>query len=90
MIYYLQQGDSGPIKIGYSAYPFKRMRQLQTANSVSLKLLLIVEGTKGLERRLHRQFSHLRIQSEWFSPSSELMSYISNIKTYVHLEQLLQ
>jgi hypothetical protein len=76
-VYFIQEGADGPIKIGYSADPQQRIRQLQTGARAQLHMLRTIEGSMGVERRLHRQFAHLRLRGEWFKPEPELLAYIA-------------
>lgn len=76
MIYFIQQGSFGPIKIGYSKDPGERHANLQTAHHARLRLLGFIEGGQSDERRLHEKFSAHRIRREWFAPSQDLVDYI--------------
>lgn len=75
-IYFIQIGSSGPIKIGHSLQPEQRMRQLQTAHPVTLRLLGVMRGTKERERILHTHFDWLRLRGEWFRPDEYLTWWI--------------
>lgn len=65
---YVIQSDSGHCKIGSSNSVAARLRQLQCANPQQLKVVHHFESMDALrdERRLHREFAHKRIRSEWF------------------------
>lgn len=76
-IYFLQQGKSGPIKIGWSTNIRTRIASLQTATHERLHLLLVLDGQAKDERRLHAWFAHERLGGEWFSPDGELASFIA-------------
>ena len=79
MIYFIQSGEKGPIKIGFARDPEKRLRHLQGANPCELALLKAVHGDVGGEKRLHAQFAHLRIRGEWFEPGDDLLDYITAV-----------
>jgi hypothetical protein len=79
-VYFIQQGEGGAIKIGYSATPEKRLLSLKTASPFPLRLLKIIEGGKTLERELHQRFAALHIDGEWFNPNSELLEYIESLE----------
>jgi predicted GIY-YIG superfamily endonuclease len=69
-VYLIQNGRSH-IKIGVSANPVDRMRELQTASSKPLRLLASFpfksrEEAFGVEQELHKKFNHLLISGEWF------------------------
>lgn len=79
MIYFIQQGEGGPIKIGSAENVTCRLISLQIASPVELKLLAIQTGSGSEEKELHRQFRTLWIRGEWFKPRKRLMSYIASI-----------
>lgn len=70
MFIYIIQSQSGPVKIGYSQDPEKRLKQLQTGSSDKLtlhaKINVEKEHVKLLEKTIHRMNSHKRIDGEWF------------------------
>ena len=76
LVYFIQQGVNGPIKIGVSGNPEQRLRTLQTANIMDLSLLRTIPGTKHTEIQWHRRFRHLQVHGEWFHPAPELLEAI--------------
>ena len=74
MIYFVQAGKYGPVKIGYSDEKVqKRIQSLQVGAWRRLRLLGIVKnGTKYGERQLHRHFAKYNIYGEWFRPTVKL------------------
>lgn len=65
------------IKIGYSAQPNQRLKELQTACPFSLKLIGFCPGSKKHERGLHHQLRDYRRNGEWFEfDSTEAMRMI--------------
>jgi hypothetical protein len=71
-IYFLQRGETGPIKIGRSTQLKRRIRVLQTACAEKLRLICAVEGDWALELAWHNQFNADRLQGEWFRPDRVL------------------
>lgn len=65
-IYFIQSGEDGPIKIGYSVDPDRRLPQLQTGNPRGLILRHIIPGDRSVEHQLHTRFEPARIRGEWF------------------------
>jgi hypothetical protein len=65
----INEYDEPLYKIGHTKNnPLKRLQQLQTGNAHKLKMVGEYStryGTK-LEKTLHRHFSHLNINNEWF------------------------
>ncbi len=78
MVYFIQMGDDGPIKIGFTEITAEtRMASLQTSTPMKLQILGTIPRV-GIqtERVLHKRFSHLRVRGEWFQPEWELLEYI--------------
>jgi transcriptional regulator with XRE-family HTH domain len=78
-IYFIQEEEQGNIKIGYSATPNARMKQLQTGNSWTLKLLKTFPGTQREEKMLHERFKSCRILGEWYGASRSLLDFIESL-----------
>lgn len=89
MIYFVQCGKNGPIKIGYTGEDddsreinFKnvnnRIKAMQVGCPYELKLLWAVCGGIDYEADLHEKWTHENIRGEWFRPSRKLLSFIEN------------
>ena len=77
MIYFIQQGGNGPIKIGYTDQTIeRRMTTLQIACPEELNLLAKIDGTPEDERVLHKRFKADKIRGEWYNPSNNILSYL--------------
>jgi Meiotically up-regulated gene 113 len=76
-VYFVQQGDDGPIKIGRAANVERRLGQLRVANPQPLRLLATIEG--DIEAELKQRFKKLRISGEWFKPAEELRTFIGEV-----------
>ena len=79
-VYFIQQGDGGPIKVGVACDPTRRLAELQTGCPDKLRLLATRPGGIQEEHRLHAQFAQSRIRGEWFRPSVELIALIGESK----------
>ncbi len=80
MIYFIQQGKTGAIKIGYTKNSItKRIVALQSASPHKLNLLCILEGTEKQERALHNLFSPYKLQGEWFESHPTIMMFLFNL-----------
>lgn len=79
MIYFIQEGSDGPVKIGLSNDPGRRLQQLKTGSSKPLRLLAVIEGNANKERELHTAFREFSINSEWFKPVTDIFLYISRM-----------
>lgn len=80
MIYFAQDGNDGPIKIGFSKDPIKRCDTLRWNAKEELVLLVVTEGGKPEEARIHKMFAEIRIdrRREWFWPDKRLLDYIES------------
>lgn len=57
---------AGPLKIGWSTDPEKRLSELQTGNAETLVIHAIFPGSQAIERGLHELFADQRLRGEWF------------------------
>lgn len=74
-VYFIQCGDRGPIKIGYTRNdPHARMKALQTSNPFTLYLRSTIQAGRHIEQQLHRMFSDGRMAGEWFYATPQLAS----------------
>ena len=79
MIYFIQSGSDGPIKIGMSTNPERRLKELISLAPGGLRLLATVPGGKAKEIKLHKQFAEDCFQGEWFQPTPALLSFITDL-----------
>ena len=67
--------EPAAVKIGFSAQPEKRLRQLQTGHSTTLRVFYTEEveqeKVRGLERVLHKLLKRFNLRGEWFSLKPE-------------------
>lgn len=80
-VYFIQGKSGGAVKIGHSSDPEHRLKRLQTGNSEPLRIIAMISGGAAKEAELHRKFSHLNIQGEWFNLGPDLHRYIVEIRT---------
>ena len=77
-IYFIADTIFNEVKIGYSANPQKRLKELQTARSNELTLLKVIPGNQKEERKYHSQFCWYRKKKgEWFDLSDENKTFIA-------------
>lgn len=67
-VYFIQVGEDGPIKIGFSRNPKERLEDLQGANFERLRLVYFCPGSRENESQLHAWFRAARGCGEWFKP----------------------
>lgn len=77
---YMIRSAAGPIKIGISVDPAKRLKGLQTAHPWKLSLLCVVEGGAYLESEYHFRFAEHRLAGEWFNPAPEILAEIERLR----------
>ena len=65
-VYCILHHERRAAKIGFSADPQKRLRQLQTASADMLTLFDSMKGDRALERAFHDHFAARRLSGEWF------------------------
>jgi len=75
-IYFVQAGEDGPIKIGYSVDIKRRISELATASPYPLRLLGYMRGDGVRESEIQNSFARYRIHGEWFFPSWRLKKLI--------------
>lgn len=75
MIYFIQAGRNGPVKIGDSELVYDRLAQLQTANPYKLNILFVYNGRQYGEFELHDLFKHENIRGEWFRPARDIIGF---------------
>ena len=70
----MQADNSGAIKVGKSAHPEWRLKQLQTGCPFEIRLIAVYLNKGHLEKRLHQRLKEYRInplsnkktRGEWF------------------------
>jgi hypothetical protein len=87
LVYFIQAGKDGPIKIGVADDPEQRRNDMQTGNHAELTLLAIAPGGVAYERELHSLFADWRIRGEWFDSAAPGLTDL--ISRALHNETLL-
>jgi hypothetical protein len=82
VIYAVQCGASGPIKIGKAKDPQGRLGELQVGNWEKLNLLAYQTCSEDnwLERQLHSKYAQYKVRGEWFMPSEQILQLVERIK----------
>ncbi len=79
-VYFLRPvGMEGPIKIGFSDQPKRRLKELTMWSPVPLELVAMVPGNRALESMLHRAFADAKSHWEWFHPIPEIVTAIERL-----------
>lgn len=71
-IYFMQNGEKGPIKIGLTFDVQRRLAQARTFNYQPITLLGHIPGDQRLETALLKRFSPYHLLGEWFAFNDEL------------------
>ena len=78
-VYFLRPvGQQGPIKIGCSGQPIKRLRTVQVWSPVLLELVVAVPAHHNCELFLHRYFIDQHQHGEWFAITDDLQALIDH------------
>jgi T5orf172 domain len=78
LVYLIQAGDRGPVKIGSTrdANSLRsRLATLQTGSPERLFIRAVGSGGSTREGELHKRFRHLRLYGEWFRVDEELLTW---------------
>lgn len=65
-LYLIHDTIQNTLKIGITANPKNRFRNIQLATSNKLIMLYAIKGKAHLEKELHKEFDDIRLASEWF------------------------
>lgn len=76
MLYAIQVGDDGPVKLGTAGDPVARLRALQTSHHSRLRLRAAWAGAHRDEQALHARFAAARLRGEWFAWTPELRTFV--------------
>lgn len=79
-IYFAQQENGGPIKIGSARRIYGRLSELQVGNPSRLCLVgYFAIETRAIEADVHQRFDHLRVRGEWFAAERELVAFVTSL-----------
>lgn len=71
-VYFIQAVGGGPIKIGWSEKPERRLQQLQSAHHEELRILSHFPASRGTESALHAELADHKLSGEWFTDSGDV------------------
>lgn len=79
-VYFLRRADGvGPIKIGCSRLPERRLTEFYRWSPYMLTLIGKAEGGHEWERTLHKRFAAHKLHMEWFAPAPALLAGIERV-----------
>ena len=79
MIYFIQAGENGPIKIGWTKDALSaeiRLKNLQVGNHENLEIMRVIGGRRSDEYWIQEMFKDLHINGEWYKPSDTLIKFV--------------
>ncbi|MGE7204945.1 GIY-YIG nuclease family protein [Sphingomonas sp. NPDC019816] len=78
LVYFIG-GTDGPVKIGSSANPSARLKEVQTGSFRALSILAVCPGGFTQERVYHHRFADDRLHGEWFARTPALEAEIASL-----------
>jgi hypothetical protein len=78
-VYFIHAPDLDVVKIGYSARPEKRIRELANDASTTLVLLGAIPGTLADEGLLHACFDDLHAADEWYWDDPLILKFAAGL-----------
>ena len=79
-VYFMQDVETGLIKIGESRNPPGRKTQIEQSAQCRLEILATIPQPVPIERLLHFRFEYCRVHGEWFRPDPELLALIDDYR----------
>lgn len=76
-VYFMQAVHGGPIKIGMSEAPERRLADLQVGSPYKLRIIGVAAGGQPREAVLHKRLAAFRLHGEWFSDAPEVLAAIA-------------
>jgi hypothetical protein len=75
-IYFIQIGDDGPIKVGFSQNPQRRLITLQSSHYERLHLIGLKEGSRFEEANVQARLERFALGHEWYAAVPEVFAEI--------------
>ena len=80
MVYFIQAGTNGPIKIGASTVPQIHLDRLQQGNHEELKIVAEIPGERSLGNKVRSDLKAFERERQWFNPTDEVLDYIEKMQ----------
>jgi hypothetical protein len=79
-VYFIRPvGELGPIKIGISNDPIRRLKEFSGWSPVALEIVGSVPGSWSDEQFLHSALANYHLHGEWFAPGALVILAMNNI-----------
>jgi hypothetical protein len=72
VVYFIQSGDCGPVKVGFSTVLGLRVEALQCSSPYPIYVRGTIDGPRKLEKSIHRWLSIRRVRGEWYEAEHAL------------------
>lgn len=79
-VYFISADGLDFIKIGITKDLETRLKKMQVGSPFRFQVLRTVRGEEPHEIALHKRFSHLRHDREWFRADLELLQFIESLE----------
>lgn len=79
MIYFAQDATTKLVKIGFSEDAWARLSKMRADCPGDLSLILVMEGDRAQEARIHTVLAANRVRGEWFSYPGAVEAYVEAI-----------
>jgi hypothetical protein len=77
---YVIGGATGPVKLGRSRDPLRRLADLQLSSPIKLDLIVAVPEKIFSEAAAHERFASQRLHGEWFQRSHSMNTWIGELR----------
>lgn len=81
-VYFISEGHSGAIKIGWAIDPAERLARLQVGNSKRLNVIGLIWCRPHVEGAWHGHWQDQRLIGEWYRRTPELTAAIREARTH--------
>lgn len=77
-VYFIVSNQFNFCKIGFSANPTSRLKEIQTGCPFDLSIAGIIKGSKKREKEFHEMFKEYRTHGEWFKTNGKLGYFLAD------------
>jgi hypothetical protein len=89
-VYFIKPvGMDGPIKIGWSKLPARRLLSLSVWSPFKLELLHVIPGSFALEQTIHRCLWRSHSHNEWFQSTDEVRAFVEKLLNGLPVEEAI-
>lgn len=85
-VYFIQAGETGPVKIGSSLRVASRLASMQPHCWEKLRLIRLFNGYAVEEGSLHARFRQHRLRGEWYRPVEEIIDGVIGLEPLAFTE----